>query len=770
MTHISVESRKVFQKDTRDSMAQLWREKRGNGSATLPPTGNVTTLGKISAGKRGLCVRERGELVLARGLAQVVVVHDEVAFRVQLQDVLLDIRERSLLRIQLRLRLLDRSVHIGLRGLLVRDARNVLGTACLRVSHEPLVIRLRSLLLVLRGRQVTAQLLHEHVHERHDPVALAVLLLVSTPRLRRRRGRGVVERVGPNLGVHRLRRARDHLRRRRRDHVRPARCGEDLLLLRELLRRRFLVHGRAVELEQSVLRFVNQLQRRVALLLENDEVRVLLLALLRGLGDGFVHSLDLLLQLRDLLRRRGALRRGLLDERLARGDGLLGVFLLRAALFQVLVAERLRRIVVSLLLLEDFLHTIDHRKHLREVNLLRLQADFKQFELRRVRRTLARHRGNHTANAGDDGRRRSLLQQAELPRGSGGCHRFKGQGLLEEVQRVVIVQDLDRLADGGDLLCANLAALVPLLLLRRALRRQVREERLQVVQLLRRVLDVVGGRHDAHGQLAAALRLRLNRGRGGRDLLLLCGSKLLEARRGLLLVGDSAVQVLVHLVLHRLQDPDNLARRRAVVAERVLLPRQERQDQVPLVIIDGQRGVHDLRHPCGRRLRLQKRLAHALLQCGDRGVHRVQILLRIAGLLDEVRVLLLPDIRRLLQIRLGGFAVLLVSHEGLVELRLFGLLGLELRLKLRDLCPGLLSILGHLVRIAITVAHELVVELLLLFALGLELLLHILQQSHDFANGIRLHLQGESYTAPAAEEERGCANHRPRAVCANPEP
>merc|ERR1719395_357828 len=718
MTHISVESRKVFQKDTRDSLAQVWREKRGNGSATLPPTGNVTTLGKISAGKRGLCVRERGELVLARGLAQVVVVHDEVAFRVQLQDVLLDIRERSLLRVQLRLRVLDRRVHIGLRGLLVRDARNVLGTGCLRVSHEPLVIRLRSLLLVLRGRQVTAQLLHEHVHERHDPVALAVLLLVSTPRLRRRRGRGVVERMGPNLGVHRLRRARDHLRRRRRDHVRPARCGEDLLLLRQLLLRRFLVHGRAIELHEPVLRFVNRLQRRVALLLENDEVRVLLLALLRGLGDGFVHSLDLLLQLRDLLRRRGALRRGLLDERLARGDGLLGVFLLRAALFQVLVAERLRRIVVSLLLLEDFLHTIDHRKHLREVNLLRLQADFKQFELRRVRRTLARHRGNHTANAGDDGRRRSLLQQAELPRGSGGCHRFKGQGLLEEVQRVVIVQDLDRLADGGDLLCANLAALVPLLLLRRALRRQVREERLQVVQLLRCVLDVAGGRHDAHGQLAAALRLRLDRGRGGRDLLLLRVSKLLEARRGLLLVADRAVQVLVHLVLHRLQDPDNLARRRAVVPKRVLLPRQEGQDEVALVVVDVEGRVDGFHHARGLRLRLQKRLAHALLQRGNGGVHGVQVLLRLAGRLDEVRVLLLADARRFLQICFGGLAVLLVPDERLVELRLLRFLRLQLRLELRDLRSSLLGGLRHIVGVAFTIAHELVVQVLLFLPFG----------------------------------------------------
>ena len=105
-------------------------------------------------------------------------------------------------------------------------------------------------------------------------------------------------------------------------------------------------------LEQAVLCFVNQLQCRVALLLENDEVRVLLLALLRGLGDGFVQSLDLLLQLRDLLRRRGALRRGLLDERLARGDSLLGVLLLKLALRNVLVTEGLLGVIILLLLLE----------------------------------------------------------------------------------------------------------------------------------------------------------------------------------------------------------------------------------------------------------------------------------------------------------------------------------------------------------------------------------------------------------------------------------
>merc|ERR1719359_551499 len=671
MKHMSVESRKVFQKDTRDSMAQVWREKRGNGSATLPPTGNVTTLGKISAGKRGLCVRERGELVLARGLAQVVVIDDEVAFRVQLQNVLLDIRERSLLRVQLRLRVLDRRVHIGLRGLLVRDARNVLGTACLRVSHEPLVILLRSLLLVLRGCQVTAQFLQEHVHEPDDPVALAVLLLVSTPRLRRRRGRGVVERMGPNLGVHRRRRARDHLRRRRRDHVRPARCGEDLLLLRQLLRGRFLVHGRAIELHEPVLRFVNQLQRRVALLLENDEVRVLLLALLRGLCDGFVQSLDLLLQLRDLLRRRGALRRGLLDERLARRHGLLGVLLLKLALRNVLVTEGLLGVIILLLLLEHLFHAIDHGEHLREVDFLRLQAKLQQLELRLMRRPLRPHRRNHISCSGDDGSRGAFLQETEL-----AGRLFEGQRLLEEVKRVVVVQDLDRLANGGDLLRANLAALVPLLLLRRALRRKVREERLQVVQLLRCVLDVAGGRHDAHGQLAAALRLCLDRGRGGRNLLLLRVSKLLEARRGLLLVADRAVQVLVHLVLHRLQDSDDLAGRRAVVPKRVLLPRQEGQDEVALVVVDVEGRVDGFHHARGLRLRLQKRLAHALLQRGNGGVHGVQVLLRLAGRLDEVRVLLLADARRFLQICFGGLAVLLVPDERLVELRLLRFLRL----------------------------------------------------------------------------------------------
>ena len=52
------------------------------------------------------------------------------------------------------------------------------------------------------------------------------------------------------------------------------------------------------------------------------------------------------------------------------------------------------------------------------------------------------------------------------------------------------------------LLSAHLAALRPLLLLRLAHRRQVRNEGLRVVHLRRRVLNVVGGRGDLHSKLA----------------------------------------------------------------------------------------------------------------------------------------------------------------------------------------------------------------------------------------------------------------------------
>merc|ERR1719213_1531186 len=133
-----------------------------------------------------------------------------------------------------------------------------------------------------------------------DPVTLAVLLLVRTPRVRRRR-RSSLAHVGAELHKHSLRGARDHDRRLRRDHVRAAGRGEDLLLVGQLLLRSLLVQVRAVELVQAVLRLLNKLQSSIVLRLELEEVTVLLLALLRGFRHRLVQRLDVLLQSRDLL-------------------------------------------------------------------------------------------------------------------------------------------------------------------------------------------------------------------------------------------------------------------------------------------------------------------------------------------------------------------------------------------------------------------------------------------------------------------------------------
>merc|ERR1719313_3094577 len=585
---------------------------------------------------------------------------------------------------------------------------------------------------------------------------LAVFLLVRTPRVRRRR-RSSLAHVGAELHKHSLRGARDHDRRLRRDHVRAAGRGEDLLLVGQLLLRSLLVQVRAVELVQAVLRLLNKLQSSVVLRLELEEVTVLLLALLRGFRHSLVQRLDVLLQSRDLLGSLLAGRGGLLNERLAGRDSALGVLLLVLLGRHVLVAEGLLRVIVLLLLLENEDHAVDHRNHLGEVHLLRLEAELNQLQLLLVRRVLHEGRQN-VASARSDRHRRLLLQEAELVR-----LLRQGERLLEEVQSVVVVQDLNGLADGRNLLGADLAALVPFLLLRRALRRQVREERLRVIQLCRRVLDIVRSGHDGDGQLTAALRLRLDRLPSRSDLRLLRRGQLPEALRGLLLSRHGAAEVLVHLVLHGLQDADDLAALRGIVPERVLLPAEERHHRAALVVVDARRSLHNL-DKAPSRAPLQEGLAHALLESRNRTGHRVEVALLFRRELHVLLVLLLTDLRSLSQVRLRHFTVLLVLHQLLIELCLLGLLSLELALELRDTLRSLLSRLRHTVGIAIAVAHELVVETLLLLALRLDLLLHVLQQGNDLADRIRLRLQSESCAAPAAEEERGHTHHRLCAV------
>merc|ERR1719355_248479 len=411
-------------------------------------------LSEVRSRQDTLGVLETLHLGLTSGFTKIVVIDQEITVRVELRDVALDVREISLLRSLLLLRALHVAVEVGLRRLLRRDALHVLRARRLRLRHQALVVLLRSLLLVLRLSDAVLEVLAQHIHERDDTVRLPVLLLVRAPGLRRRgRGRVVLELHEQ----HRLRRARDHHRRIRRDHVRGARRREELLLVRQLTLRRLLVEVRAVELVQLVLRLLDQLHRRAVLRLESQEGTVVFLALLSGLRNRLVKRLHIRLQGGNLLRESRARRRHILDRRLARRDGRLRGSLLLLALRQVLVAEGLLLVIVRLLLAQHGHHAVNHGQNLREVNLLRLQAKLDERELGVVSAALQAR--EELARAEHHGRRRALLEEA---------HRGlrQRQGLLEEVQRVIIVEHLDRLRDRRDLLRAHLRALSPFLLLR----------------------------------------------------------------------------------------------------------------------------------------------------------------------------------------------------------------------------------------------------------------------------------------------------------------
>merc|ERR1719421_293472 len=444
---------------------------------------------------------------------------------------------------------------------------------------------LRRLLVVLSLGDGVAQLLRQVVHERQHAVALPLLLLIRAPSLRRRRRRVPVPVHGAHLGeAHRAR-------------VRLA--VQHRFLQRRGGGRGLLVLVRAVELVQAVLRLLDELQRRVVLLRERQELLVLLLALARGVAYGLVQLLHLGLQAGHLRgdHLHALLRLG--DERAGRLHLPLEVLLLVRARGEVLVAEALLRVVRLLLALQDAHHVLDHLDDLREVHGLRLQRVGDQRELRAVRRLRREGRDEvvRAARALDAG---ALLQQALLR---------ERERLLEEVQGIVIVEDLNRLADARDLLRARLRAHVPLLLLRAALRGEVREEGLRLAQLLGGVLNVVLPSRDGHRQGAGALGLGLDRGARGRDLRLLRRLQVREAARGLLLVRDRAVQVLVHVLLHRLQDAHDLARLAAVGPEGVLRASQEGQHALALDLVEA-RALHDGREALAG-ARLQQGLAHA---------------------------------------------------------------------------------------------------------------------------------------------------------------
>jgi len=224
---------------------------------------------------------------------------------VELCDVALNVGELGLLGSLLLLGVLNGHVEVSLGSLLAGDALDVLGAAGLRISHEALVVGLGCLFFVLGGGHVVVELLGEHLHEANDTIALLALLLVRTPGLWWWWWGSVVTDlhldvdsslvVGGGSGGF----FGD-------TWIDTTAGNNELLLIIELTLWCCLVEIWAVELEETVLGLLDQLDSGVGLAGELSEFCMLGLELSGRVSNGLVESLDLPLQVGHLIGSCGA--------------------------------------------------------------------------------------------------------------------------------------------------------------------------------------------------------------------------------------------------------------------------------------------------------------------------------------------------------------------------------------------------------------------------------------------------------------------------------
>mmetsp|Transcript_826 Transcript_826/g.2138 ORF Transcript_826/g.2138 Transcript_826/m.2138 type:complete len:201 (+) Transcript_826:1188-1790(+) len=162
--------------------------------------------------------------------------------------------------------------------------------------------------------------------------------------------------------------------------------------------------------------------------------------------------------------------------------------------------------------------------------------------------------------------------------------RGAGQRLFEQIQRVVVIEYLDGLAQGDKLLGAHLGPLIPLGSLGLATQLQLCEVLLVRGQSLRGIVGVLFALHDLHAELANLLRLRLDCRCLGYHLPLLRRHELRVRRDGILLRLNRVRQVLPHAVIHLLQDTHDLPACGRVV--RALRAREECEDGLPVVLLE----------------------------------------------------------------------------------------------------------------------------------------------------------------------------------------
>merc|ERR1719313_1409583 len=611
----------------------------------------------VSTAQNRLGLLQRVNLPGACLLANLEVLQQEVARPVQARNVLTQSHQVRGSRFLVLLRRTEVTLKPGLLALLLGDRRAVSRTLLRALLHQLLVVLLR-VRLVLRIR---LDLHLKLVLELRDQCrrAACVLLRVSARGGRRRRrgdavirGRADLRKCGDARASNARLRSRSFLRVTR---VSTTGLHVDALFFRQLTTLRGLVNRRVVELVQAVLCDAKQLNSRVVLRRHRHELLVLGLARLRGLRHRLVERDNAVLQSLDLVLQRRDAALHFLDGRRQALQLVRQVDLLVIRRFELRLAPLLLGVVVLLLLAEQHNHVVDHLDHLLEAHLLALEGKLDEAQLLRVALRSVLHR------------RKGLVANVAL-----GAHlqkRRRRKRLLEQIQRIVVVQDLDRLLDSDELLRARLHPRVVVRTRCRAALLQLRKELLVLAQRFLRVLEVVLQVDDLHGHLAVLLRLHFDRLSRGRDLLVLRSDQRFEFGDGSVLILRDVAQLLLHVLEQLLQDTDDLARSRSVSCTRRLRRRQELRQRAARVPVHGL-AVQNQVAESARGVALQEHGRHALhnrvdglLACRD--VRRVLRRLR-----RELSRLLLALSRRIRDRLLRGLTVLLVLREVRLQLRL----------------------------------------------------------------------------------------------------
>mmetsp|Transcript_95731 Transcript_95731/g.252995 ORF Transcript_95731/g.252995 Transcript_95731/m.252995 type:complete len:422 (-) Transcript_95731:69-1334(-) len=340
-------------------------------------------------------------------------------------------------------------------------------------------------------------------------------------------------------------------------------------------------------------------------------------------------------------------------------------------------------------------------------------------------------------------------------------------GLVEALEGGVVIQDLDGVLHGGDLLQTVLDTLVELLITGGALFLQVREEGPVDVELLLGVLQFLEGLSMLLLELRDLLVEFGHEFPAGTDLILLGGLQLREILRILLLLGLRLGEVLLEVLLHLAQNAKDLP----ALGRMALIARDGQEGGGTLRLHqEGPEGQH-VRGGHGVVAQLHDLRALQMLRDGAdlREAGRGDVVLAqdseclVAGLdgLDEVHLLGVED---LVVLHAQGAGLL---EGGLVSVDLvqgFVALGLQLiHLRLGLAQEGLergdfliagLDGRGLLTVVGLAPAGELLVHGLVVVEVLLQLSLHVLEQPDHLHHGSLLEIAvREAGSAGRAEEE-----------------